>query len=72
MVLAEITDQNFVEEDIEGDKVSYIRSGKREKKRLDVDSTSSNDQVILELFDYNPLSSQLCYYTAFQSFPLLF
>ena len=54
MVLAEVTDQNFVGEDIEGDKKSHLRGRKRKTKRLDVDSTSSNDQVILESFDYNP------------------
>ncbi|XP_057502877.1 cold-regulated protein 27-like [Actinidia eriantha] len=42
----EVTDQNFVGEDIEGDKKSHIHGRKRKTKRLDVDRTSSNDQVV--------------------------
>ncbi|PSS17251.1 Homeobox protein like [Actinidia chinensis var. chinensis] len=42
----EVTDQNFVDEDIEGDNARRIRNSKRKKKRSDVASTSSNDQVV--------------------------
>lgn len=58
-VFAEVSDQNFVDEEVEGEKENGICNGKR-MKSCSTNASSSNDQVIFVKKKKKFIINQVC------------